>query len=294
MRSKTLLIAAAALVAGVMSSEAQVYSQNVVGYINQPIPANSYQIIGSQLINGSDVNLTNGDVNATLVTGMISATIPVNANPALVGTNSQMLYWGGSSYATYYYFNSNDASTWFGDPPGTDPAGWYDKLQNYAALNLNNGHATFIYNHSGIPLTITTTGNVFQGTNVTVTTINPGYNLVNLVAPVSTNVVVDASGNFIAYGLPSTLHSSNPGVNAPPTITSNDSILFWGGSSFATYYFFVSNDASAWFGDPPGTDPAGFYDKLQNPMPVNPSVNQGFFLYHNGTALNWTNTFNVQ
>jgi hypothetical protein len=35
---KTLLIAAAALAAGVISSQAQVYSQNIVGYVNQPLP----------------------------------------------------------------------------------------------------------------------------------------------------------------------------------------------------------------------------------------------------------------
>jgi hypothetical protein len=205
-----------------------------------------------------------------------------------------MLFWAGSSYATYYYFNSNDASSWIGDPPGTDPAGWYDKIQNYASLKLNSGHAAFIYNHSAAPLTITTVGTVFQGSNVVVTAINPGYNLLNLVVPISTNVAVDASGNPIPYGLPTALTSHNPGLNGTPTLTANDTLLFWAGSSFATYYYFNSADASAWIGDPPGTDPAGFYDKIQNPMPFNPAVNQGFFLYHNGAAINWTNTFTVQ
>jgi hypothetical protein len=39
MRTKTLLIAAAALAAGIVSSQAQVYSQNVVGYANVPTPS---------------------------------------------------------------------------------------------------------------------------------------------------------------------------------------------------------------------------------------------------------------
>ena len=39
MKTKTLLIAAAALVAGVISSQAQVYSQNVVGYANIVTPS---------------------------------------------------------------------------------------------------------------------------------------------------------------------------------------------------------------------------------------------------------------
>jgi len=37
MRTKALLIAAAAFAAGVISSQAQVYSQNIVGYVNQPL-----------------------------------------------------------------------------------------------------------------------------------------------------------------------------------------------------------------------------------------------------------------
>ena len=36
MRTKTLLIAAAALAAGILSSSAQTYSQNIVGYANLP------------------------------------------------------------------------------------------------------------------------------------------------------------------------------------------------------------------------------------------------------------------
>jgi hypothetical protein len=37
MRTKALLIAVAALAAGVITSQAQVYSQNIVGYVNQPL-----------------------------------------------------------------------------------------------------------------------------------------------------------------------------------------------------------------------------------------------------------------
>jgi hypothetical protein len=42
MRTKTLLIAAAALAAGVISSQAQVYSQNIVGYANVPTTTGGY------------------------------------------------------------------------------------------------------------------------------------------------------------------------------------------------------------------------------------------------------------
>ena len=71
MRTKTLLIAAAALAVGITSSEAQVYSQNVVGYVNMTVPAGHYQIVGNQLINGSDANQANGDVQACFTSGAL-------------------------------------------------------------------------------------------------------------------------------------------------------------------------------------------------------------------------------
>jgi hypothetical protein len=71
---KTLLIAAAALVAGVISSNAQVYSANIVGYINVDLPAgqqvlvsnplddgtNTATSLGSQLANKSVIQTWNG------------------------------------------------------------------------------------------------------------------------------------------------------------------------------------------------------------------------------------------
>jgi len=51
---KTLLIAAAALVAGVVSSQAQVYSANIVGYVNTALPAGQLQLIANPLNNGTN------------------------------------------------------------------------------------------------------------------------------------------------------------------------------------------------------------------------------------------------
>ena len=50
---KTLLIAAAALAASVISSEAQVYSQNVVGYVNVPSPL-GYAAFANPLTSGNN------------------------------------------------------------------------------------------------------------------------------------------------------------------------------------------------------------------------------------------------
>jgi hypothetical protein len=60
MKTKTLLIAAAALVAGVVSSEAQVYSANIVGYANVVLPGNGqYTLIANPFDDGNGNHLTN-------------------------------------------------------------------------------------------------------------------------------------------------------------------------------------------------------------------------------------------
>ena len=271
---KTLLIAAAALAAGIITSQAQpVYSQNVVGYLNQTIPAMSYQIIGSQLINGSDAAQTNGDINATLINGLVSSPL----DPPNLHSNSQIFTWNGSGYVTYYYFNAADATTWEG---AASPAGWYTGAGVPAAVNLNSGHAAFIFNHSTSPLTVTTVGTVAQGTNYA--TINTGYNLIALQEPISTNLLV------AGFGLPVNMTSS---PLDPPNLTRNDTLLSWNGTGFVTYYYFNAADATTWEG---AASPGGFYTGAGVPMSAYPQVNQGFFLYHNGAPITWTNAYNVQ
>jgi hypothetical protein len=51
---KTLLIAAAALVAGVISSDAQVYSANIVGYVNVTMPASALVLTSNPLDDGTN------------------------------------------------------------------------------------------------------------------------------------------------------------------------------------------------------------------------------------------------
>jgi hypothetical protein len=59
MKNKTLLIAAAALVAGIISSEAQVYSANVVGYVNVVVPGNGFALIANPFDDGNGNHLSN-------------------------------------------------------------------------------------------------------------------------------------------------------------------------------------------------------------------------------------------
>ena len=296
---KTLLMAAATLAAGIISSQAQVYSQNVVGYINQPIPANRYEIVGSQLVGGSDVGQSNGDINSTLGAGLISSPVPVTGgNPGQdpgLSTNTQILVFNGVSFTTYFYFNQADATSWQG---AASPAGWYTAGGVAAAANLTAGKAAFIYNHSSFAATATTVGTVRQGTNVV--SIAPGFNLLCLQEPISTNTVVDGNGNALSYGLPIGMTSSNCIAAAAnsPTTTTQDSIQVWNGVSFTTFFYFNQADATSWensYGAGP-TFPAGFYDAGGTAMPAGnyPTVNQGFFLKHLGSAINWTNSFTVQ
>jgi hypothetical protein len=79
MRTKTLFIAAAALAAGLATSMAQsnVYSVNVVGYVNQALPAGQLALVANPLDNGTN------DLDTTL------GTIPNKATVSL---------WNGSGF----------------------------------------------------------------------------------------------------------------------------------------------------------------------------------------------------
>src|SRR6185312_1695742 len=56
MRTKTLLLASAALVAGVVASQAQsnVFSANIVGYVSVTNAANQYVVLANPLDNGTN------------------------------------------------------------------------------------------------------------------------------------------------------------------------------------------------------------------------------------------------
>jgi hypothetical protein len=67
---KTLLIAAAALAAGVISSQAQVYSQNIVGYVNTPLPLGT-SFISIPLANTAGDSMTNTIPNSGQLDGAV-------------------------------------------------------------------------------------------------------------------------------------------------------------------------------------------------------------------------------
>jgi hypothetical protein len=85
MRTKILLLTAALTVAGVATSMAQVYSQNIVGYVNVSVTQGVFKMIANPL------NTTNNTIGSVLTPA------------AGVQDGDQYLEWTGSGYTTATY-----------------------------------------------------------------------------------------------------------------------------------------------------------------------------------------------
>jgi hypothetical protein len=150
MRTKTLLIAAAALAVGVASSMAQTYSQNIVGYVNTPIPTGY-----SLLVAPVSPNTTN------------------NAEAVLPSLESGdvLLVWTGGGYAQDYY---------------SGPGDWLDGV-TYASIPqpvLLPGQGFFYQNNNALK-TNTFVGTVQLSNTVALAT---GYSLVGSTAPIAGSI----------------------------------------------------------------------------------------------------------
>jgi hypothetical protein len=152
---KTLLIAAAALAASVISSQAQVYSQNIVGYINSAVPAN-YTLQAVQL------NLSGGNSLTNVI-----------QNPGGIYDGSGVFLWNGTGY-TQYTIDSGFVS---GVGDAADAAG-------VPAPTLAPGTA-FLFNNQGVSNNITYVGTVpVNSLPGTTTNTIPGDKVLTLVASV--------------------------------------------------------------------------------------------------------------
>jgi hypothetical protein len=180
MRTKTLLIAAAALAATVISSEAQtpVYSANIVGYTAQVLA-----------YNGS-ANNSHGwaNVSPTLDQGADSLT-NLFPNPGSGGSGpldfDKVYVWNGSGYTTYTL--DTDYASGVGDQNDND------NVEPYAPLILP-GTLVFILNNGG-NVSIATT-NFLSGT-VHVDTTATGSETIGQ----TTNILVRGL-NYVASKLP--------------------------------------------------------------------------------------------
>ena len=173
MRTKTLLLSAAALAAGVATSmAANVYSVNVVGYINV-VTSPGYNMIANQLdVDGVDA---------------IPAVLSFAADPNSL--NNCLTYNYDKAHATYDvdYFDNTGFS---------GPTGWYDNNTGNTSTNVvPPGKGFFFYNAQTTNITLTLVGSVIQGTNVVA--ITSGYNLISTLAPVQ-QALLPATNGFPA------------------------------------------------------------------------------------------------
>jgi hypothetical protein len=238
MRTKTLLIAATALAATVISSEAQVYSANIVGYVNQTLTGNSAFTLITAPLQG-----TNG-LNTSTVESLM---------PAL-DAGDAVYIWTGNGYYS---------STYFGGPDGflTPPNDWID--QNNVTTNSPSvalGQGFFYSTQSGNQETNTFIGTVVL-TNSLPLTGNSAFTLVSSTPPIggslestNFNLPLDAGDAIYVWtgnGYYSSTYFGGPdGFLSPPNdwidqnnVTTNAPVVSVGQGFF---YSTQSGNAETW------------------------------------------------
>lgn len=162
MKAKTLLIAAATLAVGVISSQAAVYSQNVVGYVNIPLTNGVLACVAPTL--DADGTGTNNTVSSIFTTPTIGDIVYV---------------FNGTGYDTLSY-------TYVGSGrPVVYTTNWFNGVTPAAGYKINPGASVFYLPAAN--QTITVVGAVLQGTNL-VNSYFPaagGIQLLSSQAPVS-------------------------------------------------------------------------------------------------------------
>jgi len=262
---KTLLIAAAALAAGIISTQASsVYSQNIVGYMNLQVPTNGFNQVANQLDIGDG---TNG------ITEVLNGSALVSDPNGVNNTVAYIWQYGSQGYLTLQYYTASDALAWW----GVNKAGFYDGNGNYNDAPVPPGSSFFVQNYANTSsnLTLTLTGSIANQTNIV--TIAPGFQTVAYGAPVATSLVL--SNNYVGV-------SDANGIN-------NDVLYSWVPSmqGFLTLQYYTASDALAWW----GVNQVGFYDGNGSPVNYTPNAGQPFFIQRlTGATTYFTNSFSSQ
>lgn len=152
MRTKTLLLTAAIVVAGIGASQAQVYSVNAVGYVNVTI-RNGYNLIANPL-NGTNNN-------------NINAVIPIAPS--------------GSSVFKWDSVNQTFAQA----DSYIDGFGWADGNFELSSTVLKPGQA-FFFQNPGATATLTFVGDVPQGSLTNA--VNANYGFYSSIVPQGANL----------------------------------------------------------------------------------------------------------
>ena len=156
MRTKTLLLTAALVAAGVASSMAQsnVYSLNIVGYVNIPVVAGKFYLMENPLSDGSSNNVN-------------SVFSSLNANAFNFDGSAVFTFSGGTYHEDDYNASATNNGSW---SPGTSALSpgvgfWF--------TSPNNGTITFV-------------GSVTLSNSIALV---PGFSLVGSAYPASANMV---------------------------------------------------------------------------------------------------------
>jgi hypothetical protein len=268
MRTKTLLLSAVALAAGIVSSFAQpVFSINVVGYYNSTVPGG---VNGGRLMFANQLSNSANDISIVLTNG------PVSDPDGLKNTSLNIWNNNTHTYRSFLFFTDADAANNFGQGFGD---GWYDGAGNIIHTNLTQNQGAFIINPRSTNITILVVGQVIEGTNTV--SVKPGYNAFSIVPPIATNLTV--------LGF--------PGFSDPNGLI-NDSLNRWDPAiqNYRTLLYFTDADAANNFGTGFGD---GWYDgagnNAQNSINFVPHVGEAFFLIRSSTGTsNWVYSFKVQ
>jgi len=162
MKTKTILLAGLIGAASALSSMAQVYSVNVVGFVNLTIPP-GFSMISNPL---------NGTANTigALLTGS-GATVPSGTHVFKFDPNT-------STFENNRFLSSS---------------GWADPN-----MTMNPGEGVFIQNNSGASFTITFVGTVQTG--ALSLSMSAGYNIVSIQTPTG-GLLDDTTANGLNFPL---------------------------------------------------------------------------------------------
>jgi hypothetical protein len=277
---KTLLIAAAALAAGVITSQAQVYSQNVVGYVNTVLPGNNALTLICNPLLGP--NGTNGATQ--VLTGLLG------------GEN--LFVWNNHGYYAYS-FNGAGVGTGLGFPSdwtdlngGTGaaiPGDVYDAVNQVYWTQppiLKQGQGVFLQN-GGTTITNTFVGTaVLSDTNAPVAI--PGNNALTLLAS-----TVPIGGNV-----------ANTNYNLP--FLGGENVFVWNNHGYYAYSFNGTgvgtglgfpSDYTDLNGGTAAAIPGDVYDAVNQvywTQPLSINVGVGFFVQNGGSTLQWAQNLILQ
>jgi len=245
---KTLLIAAAALAASVISSQAQVYSQNIVGYANVSQAGGSDALLTVPF----KVGVSNG------INEVFGSTLPIA---------SQVLTWNGVGYDTAVYDPT--------DPNGDGSGPWFkaDGSTPITSLPLLSvGKGFHLIANGAVTNTFVGTVAINVGTSNVMTLSGGTF----LVAPVVPYAGAITNGNNSSGG---------PNINGLPIASQ---LLFWTGGGYNTAVYDPTDpngDGSGpWFKADGSTV---YVDPTTGGTVPTIKVGQGFFIVPNG-SFTWT------